>query len=299
MTSPTANKPSPTSKATNPSKSAPVQEKLNTPPVAEKPVAENPVTEKPQGESRIPDVLRNSILQSICRTYLEAFDEISKYNKDVLKAEKSEWTSSKIMDKARELANPTDANIAPNAAIKTALTSFEKIQDEFNRARKSLLEQTAKELGIDFSTSTERNADLEKPLKEKRASAIEVGKQLSAFSKVNTDPQVNESVIAFLTEYPLPSVGREQARTFGADEKATPKYRVNITVTNVDGDVLLEKPGFTQTALALTKFYERGKALKADALREKWEAAGNTVDNTVKDPVEFEDNGLHFKIAKK
>jgi O6-methylguanine-DNA--protein-cysteine methyltransferase len=205
------------------------------------------------------------------------------------------------LEKAREFARPTDKNVAPKSDIKKALEAYEKLVNEVARARKEILDVTSKELGITLSATADRNPELEAPLKEKRKIAIEIGTQLSMIAKMTSNEQASAAVTEFLSENPLPAIGRDQTRTFGNDGKATPKYRVTVEIKKGDA-VLLSEDGFTKTALALTKptfGYERGKSLKSEDLRKAWEAAGNTSEKTVKSPVEFEDNGLTFVITKK
>lgn len=253
-------------------------------------------------KSRIPDLLNaNPILAEFCKRYLEVFDEISKYNKDVLAEKDSEWNAVKVMEQARKFASPENAE-DQDKEIKDALDELEKAESARLLARKNVLDKTAKKLGITLSATTERNPETEAPLKEKRKIAVEIGSQLSTIAGLTSDANASKAVTEFLDANPLPAVGRDQTRSFGTgDGKATPKYRVKIEILK-DGETILSEDGFTKTALALTKpvfGYERGKAPKSDDLRKAWENAGNTPENTVKTPVEFDDNGLHYVITKK
>jgi hypothetical protein len=294
MTTPTAANKTATKSA--PAKATPAKvEPTNT--VAEDKVAvETETTET----NRVPEVLSsNSILADFCKRYLDVLDEIADYNKAVLAERDSEWTAAKVMEKAREFGRPTDANVKPKDNVKSALDKFENLVTELAKARKALLDVTSSELGITLSATAERNPELEAPLKEKRKFAVEIGSQLSMIAKMTTDENASTAVEEFLGKNPLPAIGRDQARTFGTDGKSTPKYRVTVKVYDKDGTEKLSEDGFTKTALALTKLYERGKAPKSDALREVWEKAGNTSDKTVQSPVEFTDNDLRFVITKK
>lgn len=267
---------------------------------AEKPEnVETPEVVETQEKPRIPEALsNNSILAEFCRQYLAVFDEISEYNKEVLAERDAEWNAGKVLEKARELGRPADANTPANQDIKNALEAWEKLVNETARARKSVLDTTSKVLGITLSATSERNPETEAPLKEKRKIAFEIGTQLSNIAKMTTDENASAAVVEFLANSPLPAVGRDQTRNFGDNEKATPKYRVNVTVSK-DGNKLIDEAGFTKAALALTKYYERGKSPKADKLRGMWESAGNSPEKTVTSPVEFQDNGLHYVITKK
>lgn len=257
------------------------------------------VKETPAKETRIPSALaRNSILADFCRQYLNVVDEIAEYNKEVLAERDSEWNASKVLEKARSFARPENGT-EPNAEVKTALETYESAVNALALARRSVIDVTSGVLGISLSAVSERNPETEGPLKDKRKLANEIGTQLGMIAKMTTDEKAAGSVNEFLEANPLPAVGRDQVRTFGSDEKSTPKYRVNVVVTNKDGETLVSEAGFTKAALALTKHYERGKAPKSDALRTAWETAGNTPDNTVVNPVEFDDNELHFTISKK
>lgn len=250
-------------------------------------------------ETRIPSALaRNSILADFCRQYLTVVDEIAEYNSEVLAERSSEWNASKVMERARALGRPEDGSEG-NADIKAALETYESAVTALALARRNALNVTSSILGITLSAVSERNPETEGPLKDKRKLANEIGTQLSMIAKMTTDEKASSSVNDFLEANPLPAVGRDQARTFGGDEKATPKYRVNVVVTNKDGETVVNEAGFTKAALALTKHYARGEAPKSDALRSVWEKAGNTTENTVVNPVEFDDNELHFTISKK
>lgn len=253
-----------------------------------------------KSEERIPEgLLANSILADFCRQYLSVVDLVTNYNDQVLAAKSSDWNATKVLEKAREFANPSDKNVPPNELIKEALKTWSDTVDMMNRARRAVLDVTAKELGITLSATAERNSETEAPLKEKRKIANEIGNQLTTIAKMTSDASASSLVTAFLNANPLPVVGRDQARTFGESEKTTPKYRVNVQVIDQDGNVRVNEAGFTKAALALTKLYERGTSPKSEVLRKAWETAGNTPETTVVDPVEFDDNNLHFVISKK
>jgi hypothetical protein len=286
MTAPTANKP-------------PVNKPADTNKSAEKPADTSKPAENGKDE-RIPEAFsKNSILKDFCAQYLKVFDEISNYNREVLAEKDSEWNAGKVLEKAREFARPTEKGVEPKQDIKKAIEAYENAVNALAQARRSVLDITSKELGITLSATADRNPELEAPLKERRKLAIEIGTQLNMIAKLTTDEAASAAATKFLDQNPLPAIGRDQARSFGDSEKATPKYRVHVVVKDKDGATKVEEDGFTKTALALTKFYERGKALKSDDLREAWEKAGNSPDKTVTNPVEFTDNDLHFVISKK
>lgn len=265
-----------------------VAERMTTPETEEKP-------------NRIPEALASqAILEEFCKQYLSSFDEISAYNKGVLAEKTSDWTSTKVLAKAQELGNPTDANVKPNADIKSALKIWEDAVQAMNVARRNVVDKTAKELGITLSATAERDPKKEEELKPKRQFALEIGKQLVMIANMTTDTSVSEAATKFLQDNELPAIGRDQTHSFGESGKSTPKYRVSITVSKGD-QTLLSGEGFTKTAIELSKpefGYERGKQPKADTLREVWEKAGNNETTTVS-PVEFEDNGLKYVITKK
>jgi hypothetical protein len=290
----------PAAKSTPAAKTSPVTDEKSDNAVVESPaVVATEKTETPK--NRIPDALNaNPILAEFCRQYLNILDEIADYNKAVLAEKSSDWTSSKVLEKSRELSRPTDKNVKPKAEIKTALEAYEDLVNKVAQARKKLLDVTSAELGITLSATSERNPELEAPLKEKRKHATEIGNQLGMIAKMTNDTESSDAVNNFLENNGLPAIGRDQVRTFGADGvKSTPKYRVNVTVADSDGNVKAEEAGFTKIALAITNLYERGKAPKADTFREVWEKAGNSPEKTVTNPVVFEDNNLTYTITKK
>lgn len=248
--------------------------------------------------SRIPEALaENPILDEFCKQYLVTVDEILAYNKQVLAEKTAEWNAHKVMEKAREFARPTDKSEADEEILK-ALKEYEAAQDAYNLARRSVLDATANKLGITLSATADRNPEIEAPLKEKRKTAHVIGTQLKTIADMTSNEKASAAVEEFLSKYELPMIGRDQTHSFGDSGKATPKYRVTVVVTDSDGKELLSEKGFTNTAMALTKFYERGKALKSETLREVWEKAGNTPEETKTSPVEFNDNDLHFVITK-
>jgi hypothetical protein len=245
-------------------------------------------------KSRIPAPLNIPVLSDFCARYLNALDEIAEYNKVVLAEKDSEWSAPKILEKAREFAKSDDGQ-----NVKSAIETWESLIGQAQNARRAILDMTAEKLGIQVSAVTDRNPELEGPLKEKRKIAVEIGTQLNTIAGMTTDKTASNAVIEFLKLNPLPAVGRDQTRSFSADGgKATPKYRVTVEVSK-NGEVVLTEDGFTKTALALTKLHERGKAPKSDDLRTAWEAAGNTSEKTVQSPVVFENMGFHYKITKK
>lgn len=261
---------------------------------------EAPVVKDYSKDSRIvTDLKKNSILVDFCRQYLTVVDKITDYNKEVLAERDADWTPAKILEKARELARPTDKDTKPNEDVKAAIENYEKLVNEFNLARRAVLETTATAIGITLSATAERSPEAEAPLKEQRKLANEIGTQLKFMVDMLNDGNLSTKIEEFLKANPLPAVGRDQARTFGSEEKATPKYRVHVQVTDKDGNIVVSADGFTKAALALTKSYERGKSPKSDVLRAAWEKAGNTPEKTVTSPVEFDDNELHYMIIKK
>lgn len=269
---------------------------MTTPATAKKTAKDSEV----KVEERIPEgLLANPILADFCRQYLSVADLVSTYNAEVVAAKSSDWNATKVLEESKRLAEPADANIPANENIKAARKTWSDAVDMMNRAKRAVIEMTAAELGISLSSTVERNAETEAPLKEKRKLANEIGNQLTAIAKMTSDASASELVTTFLTANPLPVVGRNQVSTFGEAEKATPKYRVNVQVIDQDGNVRVNEAGFTKAALALTKLYERGTSPKSDVLRKAWETAGNTPETTVVDPVEFDDNDLHFVISKK
>lgn len=251
--------------------------------------------------NRIPELLASQfILNDLCQKYLGVVDKTAAYNQTVIGEKDSEWTSAKVVNKARELANPTDANVEANKEIKDALDAWENLVTEQLKARKVIVDLASKALGISLSSvAAERDMELEAKLKEERKLATVIGDQLKLMGTLTTDANTTEVVNAFLNAYPLPMVGRDQVHNFGADNAGkTPKYRVNIVVTR-DGETILSEEGFTKLALALPPYYERGKAPKAPMFREVWEKAGNSPEKTVQPTVQFEDNGLVYTITKK
>ncbi len=279
------------------------------------PVMENSVTEAPVIEevpadestinesgidSRIPGIVaEQSILKNFFERYLEALDEIAAYNKLVLAESESEWNATKVLAKSVEMASNEDANLI-NQKVKEARDAFERISAELSKARRNLIDVTAAELGISLNVTDTRDPEAEKPLKEKRTLAVEIGKQLKTIAQMTTDESAATAVDEFLVANPMPAIGRDQVRSFTSDGKATPKYRVVVTVKK-DGKELLSEKGFTKAAQQLTNpifGYERGKAPKSDDLRAAWEKAGNTPEKTVQSTVEFEDGELHYTITK-
>lgn len=251
-------------------------------------------------DERIPAALtKNSIMVDFFRQYLSVLDEISEYNSAVLAEKTADWTPGKVLEKAREIARPTEKGVEPDPDVLAALTSFENAVNALALAKRNALEVTAKTLGITLTVTATRDPELEGPLKSRRVIAAEIGKNLNTMAAMITDEKVREAVLNFLDQNPLPQVGRDQARNFGADEKPTPKYRVTVQVVDKDENVLVNEPGFTKGSLAVAKFYPRGEGIKSDKLREAWEAAGNTPEKTVVNPVEFDDNNLHFVLTKK
>jgi hypothetical protein len=276
---------------------APTDAKKTTPAKKVAPV----VTETTGVDKRIPESLaNNSLLGNFFLRYLDGYDDISKYNEQVLAEKNSGWNTTKVLAKAKEFASPEDP-AQVNEDVKKAYDEFERLVTEMQNARKSVIDATAKVLGISLSDVAQRDPAVEASLKEKRKLAVEIGTQLSTIAKMTTDEDAAKAVEEFFNAYPLPAIGREQTRSFTDDGKNTPKYRVEITVTK-DGTQILKESGFTKTALKLSQpvfGYARGKSLKSEDLRKAWESAGNSPEETKQETVEFEDNGLFYTITKK
>lgn len=269
--------------------------------VSEETPEETPETENEESSANpIPDVLlENPILVSFCERYLNVLAEISEYNDKVLSQKSSEWTTSRILEKAKEFAYPTDANTAPNSEVQEAFKKWESLVTEVNQAKQNVKALTAQALGITL-IAEERDPEVEKPLKEARGLANEIAKQLTAIANMTTDQDAKEGVATFLTNNPLPVVGRNQVTSVTGDGKTTPKYRVNVDVFDQDGTQRGEtQQGFTKASLAISKLFPHGESIKPEELRQVWEAAGNSSENTVKDPVEFEKSGYKIVISKR
>lgn len=252
-------------------------------------------------DERIPESLRtNLIFGDFCKRYMESFDEISAYNKEVLAAKDSEWNATKVLAEARKFASPEKAEDL-DPTIKSAVDEWEKAVAAALELRKKVLNVTSEKLGINLSAVADRDQEKEDALKEKRKLAIEIGKRLADIAGLTNDENAGKEITDFLSAYGMPAVGRDQVRTVTTDGASTPKYRVTVRVVNADGVELLNEKGFSKTAQGLTKpafGYERGKAPTAEHLREVWENAGNTPDETKQATVQFEDNKLTFTISK-
>lgn len=259
-------------------------------------------TEEPTGKDRIPKLLsEQAIFLEFLSKYLEGYDEVSEYNTRVLGNKDSEWNSYKILEEARKLARPTSGEA--NANVKDALTVWENLVNEMNRAKQNVIQATAKELGIEYSAGSERDPEVEVALKEKRKTAINIGEQLTKIADMSMDKNLKEEIVSFLKTYEMPAVGRNQTHSFEVDGSAkTPKYRIKVTVSRND-EVVLEADGITKLVQSLPKFYERGKSPKADVFRKAWESAGNNIDETKTPTVSFKDDSvtppLVYTLTKK
>ncbi len=233
----------------------------------------------------------NKLLVELCKMYLDVAKAIKKYNDSVLTQRTDGWTNAKVLEKARELGNPTDANVKPNDDIKAYLEKYEELLDQLNFAKRELLESTADVLGIVLTNSNERDESVEKPLKEKRTHATVVATQLNNIAGMTHDTTVTEAIKEFLEKNPLPMVGRDQVRTFtDGSAGSTPRYRVDVKVFKGD-DLIGTAQGFTKAGLMVTRpefGFVRGKAISGDKLREAYEGAGNSAANPYAvSPVEF------------
>lgn len=279
-------------------------------PVVEEPVAdvvETPAVEEEQPKSRIPDVLaQQAMLNSICEKYLGFVDEIAAYNKEVLAAKSSEWNSTKVLERARAMGRPTTPGTEPDADVAKALSEWEDLVNQMNLAKRKVVDITANKLGISLTVTAERDTTIEAPLKEKRGIAQQIGKQLAVMADMFGDQASINAIKEFLAANELPQVGRDASTSFTEGGKPTPKYRVTVEVKKGE-NALGTFDGFTKTAIQLSKpeyGYARGKSLDAETLRKVWENAGNSPENTVQNPVVFEDDSvdgeaLTYTITKK
>lgn len=274
--------------------------------VAEKEINETPETvETPETENDklIAYLSSNPILADFTKKYLDIYNKISEYNAEVLAAKDSEWNVVKVMAKATEFAKPAPGSgIKPNDDIASLMKTYEQLLIDVARAKKAVVDATAKELGITLSATSDRDPVREETLKEERSVGVVLGKRLNDISEMFSDKEMSAAIAEFLVKNPLPAVGRQSSHSFsGADAKASPKYRVKVEVFKGD-EKLEEFDSFSKAGVSLSnpKFgYERGKSLKADAFREAWEAAGNNSEKTVQSVVKFEDNGLTYVLTKK
>lgn len=246
----------------------------------------------------------NPILIDFCNKYTATYNEIKEYNDSVLAAKNAEWTPAKVLAKAKEYGKPEEG-VKGIEEITDLYDLYLGALEDFNDARKKLLDRTAQELGISLTATSEKDPVKEEKLKEDRKIAVVLGEQLSTIAKMISDENISAAVTKFLLTYPLPSVGREQAHSFGVsadgEKRATPKYRLNIKVYK-DGTEILNADGITNAKLKLTQpvfGYDRGKAPSADKLRDMWESTGNSPDKTVHNSVEVEDNGLKYVLTKR
>lgn len=266
-------------------------------------IQETENTETSENDALIAQLSSNPILADFTKKYLAVYNEIAEYNREVLAAKDSEWNVGKVMAKANEFAKPEpNSGVKADEEIASLMKSYEELLIQAARAKKSVVDATAKKLGITLSATSERDPVREEELKNKRSVGIVLGKRLNDIAEMFSDKEMSSAIEKFLTQNPLPAVGRQSSHSFtGNDGKATPKYRVKVEVYKGD-EKLEEFDGFSKAALSLSnsKFgYERGKSLKADAFRNAWEAAGNSSEKTTQSVVEFTDNGLKFVLTKK
>jgi hypothetical protein len=266
-------------------------------------VSEEVVTEEKE-VSPIPAALNsNPILVSFCQQYLDVIAPITEYNNSIFKKSNSEWDRHKLLAEAKKLGSPMDANEEAVPAIKEAFEVYENVLASLAVVRADLVNITAKHLGVSLETlGGERDETKEADLKEKRKFAFGLGETLKQMALYSADKASSEAVNKFLKNNELPAVGRQQTTSFTTESTtATPKYRVKVTVAK-EGHTIGEFDGFSKTAIAMTGAaygYPKGEALKADKLRQAWEAAGNGPSSTVNPTVEFEDNGLTFTLTQK
>ena len=270
----------------------------NTATVETEEITEEAVNPIPQA------IIENGLIVEFCKMYLGFVNEIGDYNKSVLQTRTDGWTNSRVLEKAKEFASPTDANIPKDDVISDYFNDYEKALSALAHAKTELLNITAEKLGITLNNTAERDPNVENELKEKRVNALKLVTQLEGMADMTHDAALKEGIREFLKNSPLPMVGRDQVRSFGLENATatTPKYRITVTVFNQDGEKLYSDKGFSKAAQAITKpvfGYERGKAPDADVLRNAWEKAGNSADNPYAVPrVEFVDNKLTYVIEK-
>jgi hypothetical protein len=272
-----------------------VVEEVNIPEVEETELSEN--------DKLLAQLGTNPILADFANKYLDIYNEIAKYNAEVLASKDSEWNIGKVLAKANEFAKPTpDSGVKADSEILSLMKSYEELLIEVARAKKAVVDATAKKLGITLSATTERDPIREEALKDKRGTAVVLGKRLNDIAEMFSDKEMSDAIAKFLTNNPLPSVGRQSSHSFTDNGgKGTPKYRVKVEVFKGD-EKLADFDGFTKAGTSLSNpmfGYKRGESLKADKFREAWEAAGNSSEKTVKNVVEFGDNGLKFVLTKK
>lgn len=250
---------------------------------------------KSNGDNRLPSVFEsNPFLKDIGGGYLGIIDKVQEFN-DMYVVDKpadGAPTSRTMFTKAKEARKEQDDN-----QLEELMSEWDAIWSQMAEKRQEIASYMADKLGVTLTPEAPEVPEEDKDaLKEERKRGVEMARAMKQVSTYSNDKALNEAIEKFLSENELPNVGRKDSWSATAQTAGTPKYRVDVTVLDSEGNVVVDKArGFSKAVAEITKqklYSDKNQVPGADRFREAWEAAGQK-DTEFTDP----DNGLTFRLT--
>lgn len=261
------------------SQAAPKQETAPAP--TENPVEETPVVEStPEDKPRIP--FEDKIFIDLGTQYLNWVDEINAYNASILEAERQAsenvWTQSKLMKEIKSQARPDDKNATPDNEAEKLLSQYENALEAVTSAKQAASKYMADKLGVEMIAEKVKPDENEvaRIKEEVRKPLVSLANSFNNVAGFSTDPNIKDKINTFLSDNPIPMVGREGSLDVTKDSAGTPKFRVDV-IAERDGKTLIsgeDGRGFTKASLSAKKFHNRGEAPTSEMFRDVYVKAG-------------------------
>lgn len=229
----------------------------------------------------------NAALAGLATTLLDGIEKINAFNEQYpsksavskakaddpfgtmwkLIAEGKRWSKGETTDEMEFEEGQYDADaLALAEAVDAASQAL-------NEARENFANYVADTLGVERQKEAPKpdEEELKAMRKFRSEQLVDLANTMVNVSKFQSDPALTKELQDWLSSNPIPPVYRDSAPLdVTSESESAPKYRIDISVTDADGNVLAENErGITK---AVQKVGKGGAP--ARVIREHYEAAG-------------------------
>lgn len=201
----------------------------------------------------------NPVLLSTGQSLLQYVDELNEFN-EKYSVDSDEETGEygtlyKQIGYTKKLADEPDEG-TPQEKVTEAQKLSKAIanaRDKLNAANRAAAEFAASDLGISVGKEKvevpkEEKEQITKSVREPAVTLANTLVTLATALKA-TDGATHDLIVEWLAKYPIPQVGRKGKLDVTDIKEQAPRYRVDITAKDSDGNVLFENvAGFTKAA---------------------------------------------------
>lgn len=248
-------------------------------------------------DTRLAPFEGNPVLESTGRSLLEYIDRLNEFN-DKYSVDSDEevgeyGTLYRQIGYTKKLADEPDENASKETVAEAVKLSkaISSARDKLNAANRAAAEFAASELGISvgkekIEVPKEEKDEIKKAVREPAVTLASTLVTLATALKA-TDQATHDLIMEWLGNYPIPQVGRKGELDVTDIKEQAPRYRVDITAKDSEGNVLFENvAGFTKAAA-------QKNTPTAEEFRKAYESNG-------KKTTEFSDkNGVVYTIVNR